>query len=74
MVVVCRVVGWGVVVVYVVVIQGVLMVRRLWLWQGRPLNVNHEAACFIGKTGEEVEKGALCLKLGGEEYAFFNER
>ena len=39
--------------------------------QGRPLNVNQEAACFIGKTGGEVEKGAHCLKVG---YAVFNGR
>ena len=32
--------------------------------QGRPLNVSHEAACFIGKRWE-VEKGAHGLKLGG---------
>ena len=45
--------------------------------QGRPLNVNHEAACFIGKTGGGgVEKGALrgSAWKWGEEYAFFNGR
>ena len=39
--------------------------------QGRPLNVNHEAACFIGKTEGEVEKGALRLKVGGKSMHFF---
>ena len=47
--------------------------------QERPLNVNHEAACFIGKTAGEVKS---CGKLhnqvwpecgGGEESANFNE-
>ena len=41
--------------------------------QGRPLNVNDEAACFIGKTGGGVEKGALRLKLGGESMHFSME-
>ena len=41
--------------------------------QGRPLNVNHEAACFIGKTGGEVEKGALCLKVEGKSMHFSME-
>ena len=29
----------------------------------RPPNVSHEAACVIGKTGGEVEKGVHCLKV-----------
>ena len=37
---------------------------------GRPLNVNDEAACFIGKTGGEVEKGALRMKVGGRVFIF----
>ena len=35
--------------------------------QGRSLNANHEAACFIGKTGEKVEIAAHCLKVGGKQ-------
>jgi len=34
--------------------------------QRRPLNVNHDAACVIEKTGGEVEIGAHCLKVGGK--------
>ena len=34
--------------------------------QGRPLNVNHEAACIIGKTGGEVETDTLHPKQGGK--------
>ena len=33
--------------------------------QGRPLNVNHEAACFIGKTGEKWKRCALPESGGG---------
>ena len=38
--------------------------------QGRPLNANHEAACFIGKKGEGVGKGAHCLKMKGKSVHF----
>ena len=42
--------------------------------QGRPLNVNHEAACFIEKTEGRVEKGAQCLNVGEKRMnVFFNE-
>ena len=34
--------------------------------QGRPLNVNHDAACVIEKTGGEVKKGAHCRRQGGK--------
>jgi len=41
--------------------------------QGRPLNVNHEAACFICRTGGKWKRCSL-PESGAEERAFFNGR
>jgi hypothetical protein len=35
------------------------------LWQGRPVNTNREAACFIAKLGGNEIHAEICEKWGG---------